>query len=1112
VSEITSSSLNESVHTITLKNPNYKLGILINWTNAKGQAPDRSSSKVKGEYIPIYADTMVIEFRYGKVYETRQRQELYYHVTVRIIGCTAPTGPTVDIDLKHATGDFGERYEVVLFKSPIPDRVLLGNDAEADLSHLSRNSRHKESLQVVYNDQDTPADGSPLSDPPGRTRTRTRSWDALIFDGAKEQYRHWFFPSTQTTRSSLPVRTEDFIRHHGGVHPDRSGALNIQGAEIIKWSTPSGETSLTASVNTSGSSEIYIFGCHQWFPGYNGSSATDRHGGEYFFNRLFTIGDPNKYGFRRHGYYEGIGVDEEQITETRRTLRVAPKWTPKLNFARRDLFNMDVILWTKTNEVKRKLDSAKILFDAIYIQTSNYINLRGYIKYYLLEMLGIKDMPAEVSPDILQALYPDKDRDKWSKVIDMDWIHGAMSLTMLGALKGFCSILLDQNHPNITAVKTSIMANSQVEEPLSKGMIDRAYYSLEHEVVYCQKLYIMANRQTPIKPPKKTTAAERRAQLDKEHEQYVENMKQDTLPGNSGHAFRKDRIIFDEDELTPEGIQEIIEPSIFLGRGAFNVIWKAVECLKGLRDDLRPEGFGGNGYVLKKNRWYDDMTDVTDGTEVVESFIKEAIDTMHLRRGTKFGTYKGTEDNPVVDGDQGVQNNVNTPLFYIWPKPDGLLSKWVTGKRVVIPIEVQYNMGQALYQCFRIQSIMLNDQQLISIATDIARGIQYLHGCCTNEEMQLPFIHRDLKSPNILINPPPEHATEDWRPRAYLIDLGQARFIYDDGFYEGAHMTGCGTVRWMAPEIILSEAYSEKVDIFSYAMVLVELLVSHGGDPEGHLPWAATEKTRAVEVTQLPLTVSKGNLPLYQIDDAPKTFTPQSAVLRSKMRDLVEICADMEWRSRPTATHVLALLNRIATDSGVAPYVVDGVGDGAAAGVDQEVTAVKPSGQIPLEPESYERIGYLNDTYSVAMDLTMWLMNTTTPTLPSLINISFMQMTSVNEHRLTDLGVNRLELMPGNDERAAIYIYQKDSLDTADTTETTDTVDTMSWETVEPVLDSINVPAIEKLTLQQKYKGKYSHLHLLATGQKRKALESVNDEPEPQQEEHGSGPSSVKAV
>jgi hypothetical protein len=51
---------------------------------------------------------------------------------------------------------------------------------------------------------------------------------------------------------------------------------------------------------------------------------------------------------------------------------------------------------------------------------------------------------------------------------------------------------------------------------------------------------------------------------------------------------------------------------------------------------------------------------------------------------------------------------------------------------------------------------------------------------------------------------------------------------------------------------------------------------------------------------------------------------------------------------------------------------------------------MEPSGQIPLEPESYERIGYLNDTYSVAMDLTMWLMNTTTPsTLSSLINISF---------------------------------------------------------------------------------------------------------------------------
>ena len=37
-------------------------------------------------------------------------------------------------------------------------------------------------------------------------------------------------------------------------------------------------------------------------------------------------------------------------------------------------------------------------------------------------------------------------------------------------------------------------------------------------------------------------------------------------------------------------------------------------------------------------------------------------------------------------------------------------------------------------------------------------------------------------------------------------------------------MTGRGSVLWMAPEILTGETYNEKVDVFSYAMVLVELI------------------------------------------------------------------------------------------------------------------------------------------------------------------------------------------------------------------------------------------------------------------------------------------------
>ena len=49
-------------------------------------------------------------------------------------------------------------------------------------------------------------------------------------------------------------------------------------------------------------------------------------------------------------------------------------------------------------------------------------------------------------------------------------------------------------------------------------------------------------------------------------------------------------------------------------------------------------------------------------------------------------------------------------------------------------------------------------------------------------------------------------------------------------YHQTIAMTGCGSVLWMAPEILRGQIYSEKVDVFSYAMCLVELV-------DCKLPW-----------------------------------------------------------------------------------------------------------------------------------------------------------------------------------------------------------------------------------------------------------------------------------
>jgi serine/threonine protein kinase len=83
--------------------------------------------------------------------------------------------------------------------------------------------------------------------------------------------------------------------------------------------------------------------------------------------------------------------------------------------------------------------------------------------------------------------------------------------------------------------------------------------------------------------------------------------------------------------------------------------------------------------------------------------------------------------------------------------------------------------------------------------------MSYLH------HFNRPICHRDLKSPNLLV---------DKNYNIKISDFGLARVK--------AHvqtMTGnCGTVQWMAPEVLGNQKYTEKADVFSFGIVIWEVV------------------------------------------------------------------------------------------------------------------------------------------------------------------------------------------------------------------------------------------------------------------------------------------------
>jgi serine/threonine protein kinase len=90
------------------------------------------------------------------------------------------------------------------------------------------------------------------------------------------------------------------------------------------------------------------------------------------------------------------------------------------------------------------------------------------------------------------------------------------------------------------------------------------------------------------------------------------------------------------------------------------------------------------------------------------------------------------------------------------------------------------------------------------IARDCAAALGYMHG--------KSILHRDLKSKNLLVAP-------DWSVK--MCDFGFARKI--DG-PKNSYFTICGTDEWMSPEVMLGERYDEKADVYSFGMVLVEII------------------------------------------------------------------------------------------------------------------------------------------------------------------------------------------------------------------------------------------------------------------------------------------------
>ncbi|KAK6914364.1 Leucine-rich repeat [Dillenia turbinata] len=99
-------------------------------------------------------------------------------------------------------------------------------------------------------------------------------------------------------------------------------------------------------------------------------------------------------------------------------------------------------------------------------------------------------------------------------------------------------------------------------------------------------------------------------------------------------------------------------------------------------------------------------------------------------------------------------------------------------------------------------------KQRVTIALDVARGVEYLHGLA-----QQSFIHRDLKPSNILLG-------DDMR--AKVADFGLVKNAPDGKYSVETRLAG--TFGYLAPEYAATGRVTTKVDVYAYGVVLMELI------------------------------------------------------------------------------------------------------------------------------------------------------------------------------------------------------------------------------------------------------------------------------------------------
>ncbi|KAK9890465.1 hypothetical protein WA026_010548 [Henosepilachna vigintioctopunctata] len=257
--------------------------------------------------------------------------------------------------------------------------------------------------------------------------------------------------------------------------------------------------------------------------------------------------------------------------------------------------------------------------------------------------------------------------------------------------------------------------------------------------------------------------------------------KQKSENNNSGDGMMEYELPMDSDWEIP---RELLTLGKSLGEGAFGKVVKA-EALGLLKSGM---SCVVAVKMLKEGHTDNEMMDLVSEMEMMKMIGK------HINIINLLGSC-----------------TQNGPLYVIVEyAPHGNLRDFLRQHRPSSAYEPAIGMVEK-------EKKTLTQKDLVSFAYQVARGMEYL--------ASRRCIHRDLAARNVLVS-------DDYILK--IADFGLARDIHCNDYYRKT-TDGRLPVKWMAPEALFHRVYTSKSDVWSYGILLWEIMTL-GGTPYPSVP------------------------------------------------------------------------------------------------------------------------------------------------------------------------------------------------------------------------------------------------------------------------------------